>query len=161
MPVHPPESIFSLLFFLVVAVCLELCQLLRLEVESRVLHKTSSVTYLVVVCIFSCFVFFPTVNGILSEILVSDHSVAQNGRGNVKVVWGPELGSSLGRTKLVVSLISVCCVSKMVLQNGILWGKWPILKMVYLYITSVFRVWWFDVVCYESTVESFYIRIGT
>lgn len=27
--VHPPESIFSFLFFLVVAVCLEPCQLLR------------------------------------------------------------------------------------------------------------------------------------
>jgi len=43
---------------------------------------------------------FPQLNGILSKISVPDHSVAQNERETLKVVWGPELGSSLGRTRL-------------------------------------------------------------
>lgn len=38
---------------------------------------------------------FPQLNGILSKMSVPHHSVAQNGRGTLKVVWGPELGSSL------------------------------------------------------------------
>lgn len=65
-------------------------------------------------CRFSCSCFSP-LKGILSKISMSDHSVAQNGRGALKVLWGPELGSSLGRTKVVFSLICLCWMSKVVL----------------------------------------------